>query len=83
MVTFSYLSHSLIGIAIQHCFATDIHGYSTNFYLAYYVRVSTAGVACLFVYLSANYFGRRGILLFSAIVTGLSSLLLLAFKQCM
>lgn len=43
----------------------------------------TGGLACIFICLSVNRFGRRGMLLLSAIITGLSSLLLLALTQCM
>lgn len=39
-------------------------------------------LACIFICLSVNRFGRRGMLLLSAIITGLSSLLLLALTQC-
>ncbi|XP_075877006.1 putative solute carrier family 22 member 31 isoform X2 [Nelusetta ayraudi] len=67
--------------AIQHCFTTDLYSYSTHFYLNYYVRVSAAAAASVFLYLLANRYGRRGVLLFSAIATCLPSLLLLAFKQ--
>uniref|UniRef100_A0A672F7S3 Solute carrier family 22 member 31 n=1 Tax=Salarias fasciatus TaxID=181472 RepID=A0A672F7S3_SALFA len=70
-----------IGTGIQYCFTRNLHRYSTNFYFSYFLRVTTGALACIFICLSVNHFGRRGMLLLSAIVTGLSSLLLLALTQ--
>uniref|UniRef100_A0A8D3BIW3 Solute carrier family 22 member 31 n=1 Tax=Scophthalmus maximus TaxID=52904 RepID=A0A8D3BIW3_SCOMX len=70
-----------IGTGIQYCFTRNLHGYSTNFYFSYFLRVFTGALACIFICLTVNHFGRRGILLLSAIITGLSSLLLLALTQ--
>ncbi|XP_028439610.1 putative solute carrier family 22 member 31 [Perca flavescens] len=70
-----------IGTGIQYCFTRNLHSYSTNFYFSYFLRVITGAFACIFVCLSVNHFGRRGMLLLSAIITGLSSLLLLALTQ--
>ncbi|XP_062327042.1 putative solute carrier family 22 member 31 isoform X1 [Osmerus eperlanus] len=70
-----------IGTGIQYCFTRNLHSYSSNFYFSYFLRVLTGALACLFLCMSVNHFGRRGILLLSAIVTGLSSLLLLALTQ--
>uniref|UniRef100_UPI003AAC4CD2 putative solute carrier family 22 member 31 n=1 Tax=Centroberyx gerrardi TaxID=166262 RepID=UPI003AAC4CD2 len=70
-----------IGTGIQYCFTRNLHSYSTNFYFSYFVRVFTGALGCIFLCLSVNHFGRRGILLLSAIITGLSSLLLLALTQ--
>lgn len=72
----------MIGTGIQYCFTRNLHTYSTNFYFTYFVRVVTGALACIFICLSVNRFGRRGMLLLSAIITGLSSLLLLALTQC-
>lgn len=83
MMSLSRLSRSFIGTGIQYCFTRNLHSYSTNFYFTYFLRVTTGGLACIFICLSVNRFGRRGILLLSAIITGLSSLLLLALTQCM
>ncbi|KAI3377576.1 hypothetical protein L3Q82_008743 [Scortum barcoo] len=71
----------LIGTGIQYCFTRNLHSYSTNFYFSYFLRVITGALACIFICLSVNHFGRRGMLLLSAIITGLSSLLLLALTQ--
>lgn len=39
-------------------------------------------VACLFLCLTAERFGRRAVLLLCTVLTGISSLLLLALTQC-
>uniref|UniRef100_A0A8C6MIU9 Solute carrier family 22 member 31 n=1 Tax=Nothobranchius furzeri TaxID=105023 RepID=A0A8C6MIU9_NOTFU len=76
------LSHSyFIGTGIQYCFTRNLHIHSSNFYFTYFLRVITGALACIFICLSVNHFGRRGMLLLSAIITGLSSLLLLALTQ--
>uniref|UniRef100_A0A3B5L8Q1 Solute carrier family 22 member 31 n=1 Tax=Xiphophorus couchianus TaxID=32473 RepID=A0A3B5L8Q1_9TELE len=73
------LSFTFIGTGIQYCFTRNLDVY--NFYLKYFLRVVTGALACVFICLCVNHFGRRGILLLSAIVTGLSSLLLLALTD--
>ncbi|XP_024151835.1 putative solute carrier family 22 member 31 [Oryzias melastigma] len=70
-----------IGTGIQYCFTRNLLNYSKNFYFTYFLRVITGALACIFICLSVNHFGRRGMLLLSAIITGLSSLLLLALTQ--
>uniref|UniRef100_A0A665TJL4 Solute carrier family 22 member 31 n=1 Tax=Echeneis naucrates TaxID=173247 RepID=A0A665TJL4_ECHNA len=70
-----------IGTGIQYCFTRNLDSYSTNFYFSYFVRVITGALACIFICLTVNNLGRRSVLLFSAIFTGLSSLLLLALTQ--
>ncbi|XP_041847847.1 putative solute carrier family 22 member 31 [Melanotaenia boesemani] len=70
-----------IGTGIQYCFTRNLHIYSKNFYFSYFLRVITGALACVFICLTVNHFGRRGMLLLSAIITGLSSLLLLALTQ--
>uniref|UniRef100_A0A3B4AIL5 Uncharacterized protein n=1 Tax=Periophthalmus magnuspinnatus TaxID=409849 RepID=A0A3B4AIL5_9GOBI len=72
------LSFTFIGTGIQYCFTRNVHSFNTNFYFTYFIRVLTGALACVFICLSVNHFGRRGMLLLSAIITGLSSLLLLA-----
>lgn len=76
-------SSRFIGTGIQYCFTRNLHIYSNNFYFTYFLRVITGALACVFICMSVNHFGRRGMLLLSAIITGLSSLLLLALTQCM
>ncbi|XP_063044783.1 putative solute carrier family 22 member 31 isoform X1 [Engraulis encrasicolus] len=70
-----------IGTGIQYCFTRNLHGYSSHFYFSYFLRVLTGALACVFLCLTVDRFGRRGILLLVAIGTGLSSLLLLALTQ--
>ncbi|XP_024909645.1 putative solute carrier family 22 member 31 isoform X2 [Cynoglossus semilaevis] len=70
-----------IGTGIQYCFTRNLHSYSTNFYFSYFIRIITGALAAVFLCITVNHFGRRGILLLSAIITGLSSLLLLALTQ--
>ncbi|XP_069030506.1 putative solute carrier family 22 member 31 isoform X1 [Embiotoca jacksoni] len=70
-----------IGTGIQYCFTRNLHSYSANFYFSYFLRVITGALACIFICLTVNHFGRRGMLLLSATLTGLSSLLLLALTQ--
>ncbi|KAM8877061.1 putative solute carrier family 22 member 31 [Synchiropus picturatus] len=67
-----------IGTGIQYCFTRNLHIYSKNFYFSYFIRTVTGALACIFICISVNHFGRRGMLLLFAIITGLSSLLLLA-----
>ncbi|KAM9817186.1 putative solute carrier family 22 member 31 [Neosynchiropus ocellatus] len=67
-----------IGTGIQYCFTRNLHIYSKNFYFSYFIRTITGALACIFICISVNHFGRRGMLLLFAIITGLSSLLLLA-----
>ncbi|XP_016101350.1 putative solute carrier family 22 member 31 [Sinocyclocheilus grahami] len=70
-----------IGTGIQYCFTRNLHIYSPHFYFSYFLRVLTGALACIFLCVSVDRFGRRGMLLLAAIVTGLSSLLLLALTQ--
>ncbi|KAA0723906.1 putative solute carrier family 22 member 31 [Triplophysa tibetana] len=70
-----------IGTGIQYCFTRNLHIYSPHFYFSYFLRVLTGALACIFLCMTVDRFGRRGILLLSAIITGLSSLLLLALTQ--
>lgn len=82
LVWLSRLSSRFIGTGIQYCFTRNLHSFVINFYFSYFMRVITGALACVFICLSVNHFGRRGMLLLSAIITGLSSLLLLALTQC-
>lgn len=70
-----------IGTGIQYCFTRNLHIYSPHFYFSYFLRVLTGALACIFLCFTVDRFGRRGILLLAAILTGLSSLLLLALTQ--
>ncbi|KAG9352471.1 hypothetical protein JZ751_020885 [Albula glossodonta] len=66
---------------IQYCFTRNLHAYSKQFYFGYFIRVLMGALACILLCLSVNRMGRRGVLLLAAIITGLSSLLLLALTQ--
>ncbi|KAL7830918.1 hypothetical protein SRHO_G00304200 [Serrasalmus rhombeus] len=70
-----------IGTGIQYCFTRNLHIYSPQFYFGYFLRTLTGALACVFLCVFVDRVGRRGILLLAAIVTGLSSLLLLALTQ--
>ncbi|KAL0188027.1 hypothetical protein M9458_015126, partial [Cirrhinus mrigala] len=70
-----------IGTGIQYCFTRNLRIYSPHFYFSYFLRVFTGALACIFLCVCVDRFGRRGMLLLAAIVTGLSSLLLLALTQ--
>ncbi|TRZ00918.1 hypothetical protein DNTS_007793 [Danionella cerebrum] len=70
-----------IGTGIQYCFTRNLHIYSSYFYFSYFLRVLTGALACILLCLCVDRIGRRGMLLLSAIITGLSSLLLLALMQ--
>ncbi|XP_041048042.1 putative solute carrier family 22 member 31 isoform X2 [Carcharodon carcharias] len=72
---------TFIGSGIQNCFSQNLVAYSPRFHLSYLVITGAEGVALLFLYFTVNKFGRRGILLLSTIITGMSSLLLLALIQ--
>uniref|UniRef100_A0A3Q4HFE9 Solute carrier family 22 member 31 n=1 Tax=Neolamprologus brichardi TaxID=32507 RepID=A0A3Q4HFE9_NEOBR len=78
IILFFPLPSRFIGTGIQYCFTKNLHTFSNKFYFSYFLRVVTGALACIFLCLSINHFGRRGMLLLSAIITGLSSLLLLA-----
>lgn len=82
MLILWHLFISFIGTGIQYCFTRNLHMYSPHFYFSYFLRVLTGVLACIFLCMTVDRFGRRGILLLSAILTGLSSLLLLALTQC-
>ncbi|XP_061101052.1 putative solute carrier family 22 member 31 [Conger conger] len=70
-----------IGTGIQYCFTRNLHSFSSHFYFVYFLRVVTGALACVLLCVCVDRVGRRGVLLLSAIVTGLSSLLLLALTQ--
>ncbi|XP_027013322.1 putative solute carrier family 22 member 31 [Tachysurus fulvidraco] len=70
-----------LGTGIQYCFTRNLHIYSPHFYFSYFLRVLMGAVACGFLCVSVDRLGRRGILLLTAILTGLSSLVLLALTQ--
>lgn len=76
------LSRRFIGSGIRHCFTRNLAPHLPHFFSSYYVVVGTEAAACLFVCLTAERFGRRAVLLLCTVLTGISSLLLLALTQC-
>ncbi|XP_006001096.1 putative solute carrier family 22 member 31 [Latimeria chalumnae] len=72
---------AFIGGGIQYCFAQNLFGFWTSFYPPYFLQTILGGLSCIFLCLTVNRCGRRGILLLTTIVTGISSLLLLALTQ--
>ncbi|NWH70360.1 S22AH protein, partial [Piaya cayana] len=72
---------AFIGSGICHCFTRNLTPHLPHFFSSYFVLVSAELAACLFVCLTAERFGRRAILLLCTVLTGISSLLLLALTQ--
>ncbi|XP_066493741.1 putative solute carrier family 22 member 31 [Tiliqua scincoides] len=72
---------AFIGSGIRHCFTRNLTPYAPRFYFPYYLLAVSEAVALLFLCLTVDHFGRRGVLLVSTILTGVSSLLLLALTQ--
>lgn len=76
------LSRRFIGSGIRHCFTRNLAPHLPHFFSSHLVLVGTEAAACLFVCLTAERFGRRAVLLLCTVLTGISSLLLLALTQC-
>ncbi|XP_065704277.1 putative solute carrier family 22 member 31 [Patagioenas fasciata] len=72
---------AFIGSGIRHCFTRNLNPHLPHFFSSYFVLVGTEAAACLFICLTAERFGRRAVLLLCTILTGISSLLLLALTQ--
>ncbi|NXE95099.1 S22AH protein, partial [Menura novaehollandiae] len=72
---------AFIGSGIRHCFTRNLAPHLPHFFSSHLVLVGTEAAACLFVCLTAERFGRRAILLLCTVLTGISSLLLLALTQ--
>ncbi|XP_061210363.1 putative solute carrier family 22 member 31 [Neopsephotus bourkii] len=69
-----------ISSGICHCFTCSLAPHLLHFFSCYLVLVDTKATACLF--LTAERFGHNAILLLCTLLTGISSLLLLALTQC-
>lgn len=77
------LSHSFIAHAIRHCYQPVGGGGSpSDFYLCSLLASGTAALACVFLGVTVDRFGRRGILLLSMTLTGIASLVLLGLWDC-
>ncbi|NXD87263.1 S22AH protein, partial [Halcyon senegalensis] len=72
---------AFIGSGIRHCFTRNLAPHLPLFFSSYFVLVGTEAAACLFLCATAERFGRRAILLLCTVLTGVSSLLLLALTQ--
>ncbi|XP_067158455.1 putative solute carrier family 22 member 31 isoform X2 [Apteryx mantelli] len=72
---------AFIGSGIRHCFTRNLAPHLPQFFYSYFLLVGTEAVACTFVCLTAERFGRRAVLLLCTVLTGISSLLLLALTQ--
>ncbi|NXS58807.1 S22AH protein, partial [Brachypteracias leptosomus] len=72
---------AFIGSGIRHCFTRNVAPHLPHFFSSYFVLVGTEVAAGLFVWATAERFGRRAILLLCTVLTGISSLLLLALTQ--
>ncbi|NXK64905.1 S22AH protein, partial [Sylvietta virens] len=72
---------AFIGSGIRHCFTRNLVPHLPHFFSSHLVLVGTEAAAGLFVCLTAERFGRRAILLLCTVLTGISSLLLLALTQ--
>lgn len=74
-----------IAHAICHCYQPawdSLQDPHAKFYLVYLLSTGSAGLACLFLCLSVDRYGRRGILLFTTTLTGIASLILLGLGNC-
>uniref|UniRef100_A0A8C8S6Q8 Solute carrier family 22 member 31 n=1 Tax=Pelusios castaneus TaxID=367368 RepID=A0A8C8S6Q8_9SAUR len=72
---------AFIGSGIRHCFTRNLAPYPSPFYFSYFLLATLEVAACVFLCVTVNSFGRRPILLLCTILTGISSLLLLALTQ--
>lgn len=83
VLCFSHLLHSFIAHAIRHCYQPVGGGGSpSDFYLCSLLASGTAALACVFLGVTVDRFGRRGILLLSMTLTGIASLVLLGLWDC-
>ncbi|XP_053118358.1 solute carrier family 22 member 17 [Hemicordylus capensis] len=75
---------TFIAHAICHCYHPvweSLQDPRTKFYLLYLLSTGSAGLACLFLCLSVDRYGRRGILLLTTTLTGIASLILLGLEE--
>ncbi|XP_008118851.2 putative solute carrier family 22 member 31 [Anolis carolinensis] len=72
---------TFIGSGIRHSFTRNLPPFGPGFYFAYFLPAVSEALALLFLCLAVDRFGRRAALLAGTILTGLSSLLLLALTQ--
>lgn len=83
VLSFPTPRHSFIAHAIRHCYQPVGGGGSpSDFYLCSLLASGTAALACVFLGVTVDRFGRRGILLLSMTLTGIASLVLLGLWDC-
>lgn len=83
VLCFLHLLHSFIAHAIRHCYQPVGGGGSpSDFYLCSLLASGTVALACVFLGVTVDRFGRRGILLLSMTLTGIASLVLLGLWDC-
>nr|XP_034991502.1 solute carrier family 22 member 17 [Zootoca vivipara] len=75
---------TFIAHAICHCYLLaweSLEDPRANFYLSYLLSSGSAGLGCLFLCLSVDRYGRRGILLLTTTLAGIASLILLGLGE--
>ncbi|XP_062993943.1 solute carrier family 22 member 17 [Elgaria multicarinata webbii] len=75
---------TFIAHAICHCYQLaweSLEDSHAKFYLSYLLSAGSAGLACIFLCLSVDRYGRRGILLLTTTLTGIASLILLGLGE--
>ncbi|KAM9301692.1 putative solute carrier family 22 member 31 [Gastrophryne carolinensis] len=70
---------TFIGCGISPCFARNLIGLGGS--IPYFLQAGTEALACIFLCITVNHWGRRAVLLLCTILTGFCSLLLLALMQ--
>ncbi|XP_072278729.1 putative solute carrier family 22 member 31 [Pyxicephalus adspersus] len=70
---------TFIGCGIRPCFAQNLTALGGS--VPYFLQVGSEALACVFLCITVNHWGRRAVLLLCTILTGFCSLLLLALTQ--
>ncbi|XP_040266776.1 putative solute carrier family 22 member 31 [Bufo bufo] len=70
---------TFIGSGIRPCFARNLMALGGS--IPYFLQTGSEVLACIFLCITVNHWGRRAVLLLCTILTGFSSLLLLALTQ--
>ncbi|XP_066439071.1 putative solute carrier family 22 member 31 isoform X2 [Eleutherodactylus coqui] len=70
---------AFIGCGIRPCFTRNLMVLGSS--ITYFLRAGSDLLACIFLCITVNHWGRRAVLLLCTILTGFCSLLLLALTQ--
>ncbi|XP_063801605.1 putative solute carrier family 22 member 31 [Pseudophryne corroboree] len=70
---------TFIGCGIRPCFARNLMVLGGS--VPYFLQIGSEFLACIFLCITVNHWGRRAVLLICTILTGFCSLLLLALTQ--